>query len=97
MLDSILNHHFLGTGAMSSLIETVICTAFVLLLSLSIASFALAQSPRQTIPRVGKAPGLFGLAAAKRDFVDHGFTIINEGYQKVGNIPYQGQVECHDH
>lgn len=35
------------------------------------------------IPRVGKAPGWFGLAEAKRDFISNGRILIDEGYRKV--------------
>lgn len=43
----------------------------------------LAAPNTRWIPRAGKAPGWFGLVNAKRDFIENGAKIIDQGYLKV--------------
>lgn len=38
---------------------------------------------RLRIPRIGHAAGWFSSAHAKRDFIQRGFQLVDEGYQKV--------------
>lgn len=38
---------------------------------------------RLRIPRIGHAAGWFSCAHAKRDFIQRGFQLVDEGYQKV--------------
>ncbi|KAI1367956.1 cytochrome P450 [Xylaria arbuscula] len=56
-----------------------LCAAIV-----AVALIASYKSTRlsKSIPRVGKAPGWFGLAEAKRDFIANGKSLIDEGYRK---------------
>ncbi|KAI0521211.1 cytochrome P450 [Xylaria bambusicola] len=79
----------LGQLAMGSPITLAFCVVLVVVAVL--AALKRTRSSRQ-IPRVGKAPGWFGLAEAKRDFIANGRLLIDEGYRKYKNSMFLVQT-----
>ncbi|KAK9775107.1 putative Cytochrome P450 monooxygenase [Seiridium cardinale] len=69
--------------------EYVLCAVSVFILGLVIWS---SHSRHGDVPRVGKAPGWFGLAAAKRDFILNGMRIIDEGYHNYKDSMFMVQT-----
>ncbi|KAK5637332.1 hypothetical protein RRF57_013044 [Xylaria bambusicola] len=69
----------LGEFTMNSPMTPALCVVLVVVAVL--ASLKGTRFSRQ-IPRVGKAPGWFGLAEAKKDFIANGRLLIDEGYRK---------------
>ena len=49
------------------------------------------RATKLCLPRIGKNPkGIFGLAAARADFLNNGRLLVEEGYSKVRSLDLLG-------
>ena len=65
--------------------ETIMRAAVFAVISAVVGSLYLKvfTSKKSYIPRIGKDPGVFSLAATREDFLKRGHKLIKEGYDKV--------------
>jgi hypothetical protein len=60
-----------------------VCSLIVGLAAIIYYGVLAARSKKLNIPRVGKNPKAFGMAAVKADFLTNGHRLVEEGYAKV--------------